>query len=77
MNASDGDKVNPALVRELLAAGSSLELTRLRCGCQVGTACGAFVIRPCSLRCEYYRFAMAEARRNTKPVAYGWEGNQN
>lgn len=44
----------------------------LPCGCQIGTETigddKRFVMIPCSLDCEYYRYAIEETRRQGKPV---------
>jgi len=44
---------------------------RLPCGCVVATVGDAFVMRPCSLGCEYYLFAVAETKRQDKPLVLG------
>jgi hypothetical protein len=48
---------------------------RLPCGCVMGTeelgpdpADRVFVYEPCSLRCEFYLYVVAETRRQGKPV---------
>lgn len=41
---------------------------RLPCGCVIDTVGQTFVMQPCSLDCHYFRYAMAEAERQGKPV---------
>lgn len=41
----------------------------LPCGCQMGTVGDAFVMQPCSPDCPYYCYAVAETKRQGKPVA--------
>jgi len=47
---------------------------RLPCGCdlwnQVHDGGKVFVMRPCSPRCEYYRYATAESGRRGVPVEH-------
>lgn len=38
------------------------------CGCGFGSVGDAFVIEPCSLTCEIYLYAVAENRRQGKPI---------
>jgi hypothetical protein len=33
------------------------------CGCETGTVDDAFVLRPCSLLCDWYLFTIGEAKR--------------
>lgn len=40
----------------------------LPCGCKIDTIEDTFVMEPCSPDCEYYLYAMAEIRRQAKPV---------
>lgn len=71
-------EVDPRLIAEILAQvrGESL-LERFDCGCEIGNIGDAFVIRPCSMTCEKYRYAVAEGKRQSKPMAFGWEGDVN
>lgn len=72
------DHVDPALVRQILGETRGRPLVeRLPCGCEVENIDDAFVIRPCSLTCKYFRYAQEESRRQGKPLGIGWEGNQN
>jgi hypothetical protein len=43
-------------------------MERLPCGCVIGNHGEAFVMRPCSPDCEYYRYFRDEAARQGKPV---------
>lgn len=43
-------------------------LERLPCGCVCGTIGDAFVYMPCSLLCEFYLYAVAESKRQGKPL---------
>lgn len=43
-------------------------LERYPCGCRMGVVGDAFVMEPCSGRCKYFRYAMAESRRLGHPV---------
>lgn len=70
------ERVDPALVLQILGATGGKPLTdRLPCGCEMGQVGEAFVYRPCSLDCRYYRYAMAEAERQDKPMGFGFEGD--
>lgn len=70
--------VDPALVAQILAATAGKPLLKqLPCGCQMGTVDDAFVYRPCSPTCEYWLHVRQEAKRQGKPLAYGWDGDRN
>lgn len=49
-------------------SGPDSGATRLPCGCVIDTVGDAFVMQPCSLDCHYFRYAMAESKRQGKPV---------
>lgn len=49
---------------------ASAGVLRLPCGCVFDTVGDAFVCQPCSLTCEYYRYYLASAARQGKPVEY-------
>ena len=55
-----------------------LDLDLLPCGCRMGTRetsdGPAFVMRPCSPDCDYYRYAMNSAREMGKPVRAEYDG---
>jgi hypothetical protein len=44
-------------------------LERFPCGCRMGVVGDAFVMEPCSGRCPYFRYAMAQSRRLGRPVS--------
>lgn len=69
------DAIDPGVVRDVLASVRSEPLEeRLPCGCEMGTVGDAFVMRPCSPDCKYWRYAMAEAERAGKPVGLAYDG---
>ena len=41
---------------------------RLPCGCVMGNIDNAFILIPCSLLCEFYLFAMDEAKKQGTPI---------
>lgn len=66
--------VDPSLIRRVMAAEPDMRV--LPCGCQIGDGPEhTFVIRPCSMSCPNYAFAIEEARRQSKPTGFGWSGN--
>lgn len=70
--------VAPGLVREVLAkVRADPQLERLPCGCEMGTVGDAFVMRPCSPDCKYWRYAKAEAERQGKPLGLAYDGDVN
>lgn len=73
------DTVAPGLIREVLASVRTepSQLERLPCGCEMGEVGDAFVMRPCSPGCEYWRYAMAEAERQGKPVGLAYDRDVN
>lgn len=40
----------------------------LPCGCGIGNVDDSFVIEPCSMTCENYLYAIAETKRQGKPI---------
>lgn len=65
------DDVDPIIVSEILnMVRVSPPLDRLPCGCECGVIADAFVIRPCSQDCKYYRFTITESRARGKPRFY-------
>ena len=43
-------------------------LEELPCGCKMGSVGDAFVMQPCSTDCQYFRYAVAETKRQGKAV---------
>lgn len=62
-------------MRQILLTAQAAPLQQLDCGCEIGTIDDAFVIRPCSLRCERYRYVIEEGRAQDKPIGFGFEGD--
>ncbi len=51
-----------------LPAGAT-DVLRAPCGCVFATLGDAFLVLPHSLRCEVYRYAVAESKRQGKPLS--------
>jgi hypothetical protein len=49
---------------------------KLPCGCEVGTAIvdgmKTFVMRPCSLTCDYYLYALEESKKQGNRIERRW-----
>lgn len=43
-------------------------MTRLPCGCRMGTLDDAFVFQPHDLRCKYYLYVLDQMKEQRKPV---------
>lgn len=46
----------------------TMSAMKLPCGCKIDNVGHTFMIQPCSSDCEYYRYTLAESRRQGKPV---------
>lgn len=73
----DVNQIDPALVQQILASADIHKLDRLPCGCEMGVVNDAFVIRPCSPDCKYWRYAQQQAKAYDKPMGYVWDRDQN
>lgn len=43
---------------------------KLPCGCEMEKQGNAFMVKPCSLTCEYYLYVLEQSKRKNTPVIY-------